>query len=59
MKVIHFHVCSATTIIFSIKSSKKLNTNVAYMLIPICTQFHYAYRDSPYANFSGSPHVHI
>ena len=29
------------------------------MLIPICTQFHYAYGDSPYAKFSGSPHVHI
>jgi hypothetical protein len=30
-----------------------------YMLIPICAQFHYAYGDSPYANFSGSPHVRI
>jgi hypothetical protein len=29
------------------------------MLIPICAQFHYAYGDSPYAKFSGSPHVHI
>jgi hypothetical protein len=27
------------------------------MLIPIWAQFHYAYGDSPYANFSGSPHV--
>ena len=24
------------------------------MFIPICAQFHYAYGDSPYANFSGS-----
>ena len=29
------------------------------MLIPICAQFHYEYGDSPYANFSGSPHVRI
>ena len=29
------------------------------MLIPICPQFHYAYGDSPYANFSGSPHIRI
>ena len=33
--------------------------NPGYMLIPICTQFHYAYGDSPYATFSGSPHVRI
>ncbi len=32
---------------------------IVYMLIPICAQFHYAYGDSPYANFSGSVTANI
>ena len=61
MQIIWCHVIivSSLTRMLLAKTICYPMTMMVYMLIPICAQFHYAYTDSPYANFSGSPQVRI